>query len=398
VRPLSGVGAGAWEVDAPLYQAEGSQLETDYYVHNEILQLIGEYGLVGWIFLLLLLGYLVWAAGRTLMLKGEQKFAEGPIRAIALTSLMALLIVSNIGFPWRLAATGAIFAICLGLLAASDARLGYRGIGLASRVGWRPEYSLGALLATVICLVLATYITQKAAECEQKIVRAVKIALTITQSGDPNNPKYDRMKGDMIKLIKEGSDINPHYRKITPMVADELARWGDWKNATWVWDSVISSRPYVAALLTNTARGYAQQGNFEKATDYMQRAKKVQPKAVAVRSLEVILLSRANKEAEALTMARQYMDDNTVDVDLLNAGYVLGVRASDFPLAVRAMQMRNELIPTQKVDGLLKIGGVYASYLNNEAKALEAYRAALKEGGDSPTLRAQIPPAYQSKL
>ena len=49
-RPLSGVGAGAWESDIPLYQAEGSQLETDYYVHNEFLQLLAEYGLVGWVF------------------------------------------------------------------------------------------------------------------------------------------------------------------------------------------------------------------------------------------------------------------------------------------------------------------------------------------------------------
>ncbi len=51
-RPITGVGAGAWEVDIPLYQTEGSQLETDYYVHNEILQLLAEYGLVGWLFLL----------------------------------------------------------------------------------------------------------------------------------------------------------------------------------------------------------------------------------------------------------------------------------------------------------------------------------------------------------
>jgi O-antigen ligase len=65
-RPFSGVGAGAWEVDIPLYQDEGSQLETDYYVHNEILQLLAEYGLVGWLFLLALLGYLIQAAWKTL--------------------------------------------------------------------------------------------------------------------------------------------------------------------------------------------------------------------------------------------------------------------------------------------------------------------------------------------
>ena len=43
----AGLGAGAWENRIPLYQADGAQLETDYYVHNEFLQLVAEYGLVG---------------------------------------------------------------------------------------------------------------------------------------------------------------------------------------------------------------------------------------------------------------------------------------------------------------------------------------------------------------
>jgi O-antigen ligase len=397
-RPLSGVGAGAWEVDAPLYQAEGSQLETDYYVHNEILQLLGEYGLVGWIFLALLLSYLLLAAYKTLRLKGEAELSEGPMRAVALTSLLTLLIVSNIGFPWRLAATGALFAVCLGLLAASDARLGYGGWWATTRLNWNPTFSQVGALLTVLCIALAAYITQKSVECESKIVRAVKIALTVSQSGDPGNPKFDKTKREMLKLIKEGTDINPHYRKITPMVADELAKWGDWPNATWIWESVISSRPYVAALMTNTARGFAQQGNFGKANEYMVRAKKVQPKAVAVRSLEVILLSRGGKEKEALQFARQYMDEKTVDVDLLNAAYVLGIRASDFALAIRAMQMRNEAIPSQKTDGLMKMGSIYAGYLRDETNALESFRAAVKESGNNPSVRAQIPQPYQAKL
>ena len=61
-RPLAGVGAGAWESEVPLYQAEGAQLETDYYVHNEFLQLVAEYGLVGWAFLLLLAAWLLRSA------------------------------------------------------------------------------------------------------------------------------------------------------------------------------------------------------------------------------------------------------------------------------------------------------------------------------------------------
>lgn len=35
-------------MQAPRYQRVESQLETDYYAHNEILQLLAEYGLVGW--------------------------------------------------------------------------------------------------------------------------------------------------------------------------------------------------------------------------------------------------------------------------------------------------------------------------------------------------------------
>ena len=113
-RPLSGVGAGAWESEIPLYQAEGSQLETDYYVHNEFLQLVAEYGLVGWLFLLALAAYLLAAFWRTLLGKGPQAQAEAPWRAVFLCSLLSLMVVSNIGFPWRMATTGALFALCLG--------------------------------------------------------------------------------------------------------------------------------------------------------------------------------------------------------------------------------------------------------------------------------------------
>ena len=89
-RPLSGVGAGAWEVDIPLYQADGAQLETDYYVHNEYLQLVAEYGVVGWVFLLLLFAYLLNAAWRTLRNRSPEGMNEGLVRAVTLTgSLMA---------------------------------------------------------------------------------------------------------------------------------------------------------------------------------------------------------------------------------------------------------------------------------------------------------------------
>lgn len=375
-RPLTGVGAGAWEVDIPLYQAEGAQLETDYYVHNEILQLLAEYGLVGWVFLLALVAYLLRAAWRTWWLRGEEAQAEGLLRATTLAGLLAFLIVSNAGFPWRMASTGALFALFLAVLAASDARLAQRGWSAAGRLSWKPVFSQLAAVTTMVCMALAAYITQQAAASESLIVRATKIALSVSQSGDYNNPKWIGQREEMLRLIKDGIDINPHYRKITPMVADELAKWGDWKNAVWIWESVLGSRPYVAAIMSNVARGYAQMGEPDKAMAMLERAKKIQPKAPSVRSLEVILLSRNGNEPKALEIAREDILADKYDYDMVNTGFVLAMRAKDWDLAIRSMELRNKGWPANKADGDAKIGNAWIGK-GDVNKALEYFRSAL---------------------
>ena len=399
-NPVTGVGAGAWEAMQPLYQVEGSQLETDYYVHNEILQLLAEYGLTGLLFLIGLLGYLLRAAWKTLANRTPEGLTEAPVRAIALASLLAFLIVSNIGFPWRLAATGSLFALCLAMLAASDARLSIRGITATTRLPWKPAYSQVMAVVMMVCLALTAYISQQAAATENKIVTSVKMALSISQSGDVNNPKWDKTKREMLKLAKEGIDINTHYRKITPMIADELAKWGDWKNAVWVWESVVLSRPYVVAMMSNIARGYSQLGNNEKALEYLARCEKIQPKAVSVRSLKVILMSRSGQEKEAAILAQQYMNEGTVDFDLLSAAYVLGIRKSDFDMAIQGLELRNKDWPASRQDGYLKMAAIYVNQKKDDAKAVAAYKGALEATPekDREALRKQIPPQLLAKI
>ena len=398
--PLTGVGAGAWEAMLPLYQTAGTQLETDYYVHNEVLQLLAEYGAVGWVFLFALFSYLMAAAWKTLRNKTPEGLAEAPLRAITLASLLAFLIVSNIGFPWRLAATGCIFALGLALLAASDARLNIRGPAAASRLAWRPAYSQLLAVAMMICLALTAYISQQAAATEQKIVTAVKMAMGISQSKDVNNPKWDKTKKEMMTLAKEGIAINTHYRKITPMLGDELAKWGDWKNAVVIWESVVVSRPYVVAIMSNIARGYATLGNNEKALEFLARGEKLQPKAVSIRSLKVILMSRMGQEPEAKALAKQYMQEGTYDYDLVNAGYVLGVRGGDFDMAVQSLELRNKDFPATRPDGYMKLAAIYAIQKKDEVKALAAYKSAMAAAPEKErdALKAQIPPAYLARL
>lgn len=397
-RPLSGVGAGAWENDIPLYQAEGSQLETDYYAHNEFLQLVAEYGVVGWIFLLALAAYLLQALWRTWRAEGPQAQADRPWRAAILASLFALMVVSNIGFPWRLASTGALFALCLGGLAASDARM--EAAWLPRPLQWSPWLSRAGVAASVACLALALYITQRAANAERDLVSAAKMALAITASGDWNDPRAAPEKREMLESVRAGIALNRHYRKITPMVADELARWGDWSDATWIWESVLSSRPYVVAILTNVARGYSTLGQPAKAMEYMRRARKLQPDAPAVRSLEVVLLARGGEEAKALALARESFAQGIEDYDLVNALFILAWRAHDVPTAERAMRERLARFPESRVQGYLQLGTMYAGEAHDDARALEAFRQGwlATPVAERGAYVRQVPPAFRGRV
>jgi tetratricopeptide (TPR) repeat protein len=204
----------------------------------------------------------------------------------------------------------------------------------------------------------------------------------------------------MLKLIKEGIAINPHYRKITPMVADELAKWGDWKDATWIWESVLTSRPYVVAIMSNVARGYATMGNSAKALEYLQRARTVQPRAPAVRSLEVILLSRSGQEPRALELARQAIDNNIYDFDLVNSAFSLAWRAGDYAMAVKAMDLRMAGWPASRVEGYVQLGDMYATSIKDPQKALASFKQAMALAPETArkSLLPHIPTEYWSRL
>lgn len=336
-RPFAGLGAGAWEAEIPRYQADGAQLETDYYVHNEYLQLVAEYGLVGWAFLLLLAGWLLRAAWRGWRDAGADADAERPVRAVFLCSLLALAVVSCIGFPWRLATTGALFAVGIGGLAASQARWQARDRMGARPLPWSARRTTVGVGVATAALVLAVHLTWQALEAERKLAGAARIALAISASGEPHDLRFAPARQEMLRLVREGTAIHPHYRKLTPLVADELARWGDWENAVWIWESVLASRPNVVVLLANTARGYDALGKREQAFDYLERARALQPDAPAVRSLEVLMLARAGQEPRALRLAQDALAAGIVDYDLVRASFFLAMRAGDPALAERVL-------------------------------------------------------------
>jgi tetratricopeptide (TPR) repeat protein len=208
-------------------------------------------------------------------------------------------------------------------------------------------------------------------------------------------------KSEMLALINEGIVINPHYRKLTPIVADNLATWGDWKNATWIWESVLESRPNVVAMLANVVRGNIQAKEFVKAQDYLDRAIKIQPTALSLAPLQVMIWNQTGKQPEAAARARELLLAGVIEPDLVRTAYYIGMQSRDPSLAILALELRIKTWPNQSVDGWLKLGDIYDSpEAKDERKAVAAYQNAIAATlpQHKAAILAMIPPAYRDRV
>lgn len=400
-NPLWGVGAGSWEAQVPLYQAAGAQLESDSYAHNELLQLLSEYGLVGWLFLLALLTYLAWAACRTWSDKREAVAAELPLRAFVLSSLLVMLLVSNAGFPWHMAGTSALFAISLALLAASDVRLGNGPPFLWQTVKLKSGFAYGALGATIVGAVVAFYFSWQALLCESFLKQAIERSHQVIQSGNPDHPRWNETKAEVLRLADKGIAINAHYSFATAVLAENVIRWGDWENAIWIMKSVMASRPNEVALLVAVSRGYLTIGNLEQSRAWFNRAASVQPTAPYVRVQQAFLLLEQGDAPSAARIIAERLDANGADRDLINAAHILGRQSKDWRLTIRALEQQIKKAPELAQEAWLDLAAIYSNAdVNDEAKAIESYRTALNltPGYLKNRVWQQIPPAWRFRL
>jgi len=401
-HPFAGVGAGAWEVQIPRYQDAGSQVEYSDYPHNEFLQLLAEYGAVGWLFIIGLLAYLLRTTYTTWRAVSEAAVREAPLRAFTLASLLAQLLVSNAGFPWHMATTIALLALSLALLGASDARL-----PAADQARWVQTRAMSkrfrwlGVAVSGLFIGVAIVVTAQAVRSESQLLQAGQLAEQIAKSSQPQSPNWTVAKARVLTLLRQAMAINPHQRQLSAEVADAMASWGDTENATVIWKQVLASRPNIVVMLAFVARAHVLDGEFVQAQGYLDRALALQPGAPVVQAVRVMLLNRSGQEQAAMQLADELLRAEVIDPDLVSEAYSLGTRLHRPALAILALQRGIKAWPERAADGWWLLGGIYDSADGkDQAKALRAFQEALALTPllEREQLLATLPQPYRAML
>jgi uncharacterized protein HemY len=141
--------------------------------------------------------------------------------------------------------------------------------------------------------------------------------------------------------------------------------------------------------------------NLTQASQYLGRAKVLQPDSPTIGTLDVMLLSRTGKEQEAALRAKELLRSNVTDPDLLRTAYFLGMRNRDPALAIQALELRIKTWPNQAVDGWLKLGQIYDSpEARDTKKATQSFQAAIDAAYPEHRLAVlgMIPSEYRARM
>jgi tetratricopeptide (TPR) repeat protein len=289
----------------------------------------------------------------------------------------------------------------LAVLASSDARLRMRdalGYG-TNRLQTGSRRAL--FLALFAGIAIAAVVTTQALRAEIHIVRGIQaLNLAVLTKGDKEDASGPaHLLG--VQLVKEGIAINPHYRKVVSIAAEQLAGLQDWNNSANVLHAIATSRPYIPNVWANLVLAHLELQQPDAAFAAWQQLAKIQPDTPRVRALYLLILSRSGRETEAIDKLTSYFDGGVVEYDMTLIAYQLGLRLKNWALLERALSLRAATWPELKTDSYFRLGKAFAEAGKGfETKALAYFDAGLETVApqQQENYLAQVPTRFAAKL
>jgi O-antigen ligase len=210
-----------------------------------------------------------------------------------------------------------------------------------------------------------------------------------------------RLQDEGIALVQEGMALNPHYRKLLAIPAEQLASLGDWAATADVLQLIADSRPHIANVWSNLVLARIELKQADPAQTALHELTRLQPDTARVRSMELLLLSRTGHEAEAAQKARDYFAHGVVDFDATLLAYSVGIKLQQWDLVEQALRLRADHWPETAVDSYYRLGQAYAQAGKGfEERALAAFREGRNHlpPGELGNYLRQLPTAYRVQM
>jgi O-antigen ligase len=405
-HPLLGVGAGGWNTASPLYMPAYIDTEHVWMAHNEPVQLVAEYGLLGWVALFALAG--LWFSAVRRFFKSVMAPSWDGATDVwpAAVSVAAFMVVALSGMPLHSAATAYLLAVCTALLLLFLPVSGTLVLDERSSSG---KFVMGKTVGA-FALFLTVVISVQGLRSDWYVQRSSQILAALRANKAGMSPeKVKLLRTEAIAHLRRGLDLYPEHGLSIISMADEFANLSDPESVLWLSQLMQLTRPHVVAVKCNMVRAYSDQGKFDDAEKLLSNMRMNRPDSRCIPISEFILSLKQDLFKEALERGLVLMGRIDGGTDATEARYVVdmsyrsAIRVPDHEAAIKILQFRLQRWPETQSASWTLVGLLLASKSPGKVSedALGAFSRALKtaaNANDRSSVMARIPPLYQRSL
>jgi O-antigen ligase len=406
-HPVRGVGAGAWNHDIPLYLPEAIGAEGTWHAHNEPLQLVAEYGLMGWLALAASLHLLIgaaWQAWRRLLRPQDAPDQAKALRELLLVlSLLMFGIVSLSGLPLHAAATCYALGLVLAMLLVER-----RGHWAPVRFSPPRLVKLVAPAAAALALLLACLVSVQAFRSDFYLQRGAGTLLALSQNSKLPKHVVDSHKSAALDDLRRSLDIYAEHDTYLETATIALGQLEDYPSVLWLNRVMLRYRPHAVTLRCDNASALAESQQLAEAQAEIAWLQEHKPQLKCLPFSSFVVASGAGDHAETVRLGNQLiagpiqaMGKDTQKF-IIDRTYLAATHQADLESAISVLKYQATHWPELRVDSLLKQAQLHAQQNPDRVvpSALQLFKDALASTPRSyhAMVFSRIPAIYQKSL
>lgn len=409
-NPLRGVGAGAWNYNLPIYipKEYAADVEHIWLAHNEPLQLVSEFGILGWTALAALLWLITretWRSGRRLAVSHPESTTDDFQKLLVIVSIGILAITSLAGLPLHGAATTYLLAILVTLLLPTSSH------NSIQKNSWTPDSSAAKLIpiaAATVATAATAILAFQALRADYYFNKGMQ-SISIMAKQKANGLQFPAQKQiEAIKDIKTGLSIYPDQGLFLSTVANDIGILRDHESFIWLSRLLKELRPNAPAIRCNLAIAYAEINDIASAKREISDIEASHQDSNCLLFAKFFLASTTNNTDEiikiGINLAR---NPKRIDTDA-KMRYVFettirtAIRTKDLNTAIETLNLRSRLWHDLRASSLYLKGVLLAE--SNPSKivteATEAFISAIEAAKPQEKIQIlqRIPVIYQSEV